>query len=145
MCNTDTLGRDKLTHAHKQEPKEEWDHLHFCPLILAMHCTIKNMQWEKFCCLVQKFKHTTQLVPAGAHHSTDLRDNFIIQLHDVPTWSHDQGCRTRTLYLCLQHSSILVTKKNGKEVPRVCIHTSMAPSQRQQLFSTLLYEGFWCS
>ena len=34
---------------------------------------------------VQKFEHTTQLAPAGAHDSTDLRDNFIIQSHDALT------------------------------------------------------------
>ncbi len=41
-----TLSEETSSPMHEQEIKEEWDHLHFCPLIPAMHCTIKDMQWE---------------------------------------------------------------------------------------------------
>ena len=130
MCNTYTVGNDQLTQAHKQQTSMKNDNIvtsgrsPWQCLALSRICNGRS-----FCCLylhMCRSSSTTRLTSAGAHHSTDLRDNFIIQSHDAPTWTHDQGCRTRTLSLCLRHSSLLVTDKNGKEVPRVCLHTSVA-------------------
>ena len=147
LCNIDTPGRDQLTHAHKQELKEEWDHLHFCPLIPAMHCTVKDMQWE----ILLLSSPTVQDVwargstgtSAAVHYSAELRDFIIIQFYDVPKWNHDQGCRTRTLSVCLPHSSLLSQTRMAKRYQEYAFTLLWSPSW-WQVFRTQLYEGFWC-
>ena len=137
MCNTYTVGNDQLTQAQKQQTSMKNDNI-VTSDCSSQQCIALSRIGNGRCFAVFISKCTDVWAhcsaPAGAHHSTYSRDNFIIQSHDAPTWTHDQGCRTRTLSLCLRHSSLLVTDKNGKEVPRVCLHTSVAPSQWQQLF-----------